>query len=395
MKSSHLFLICLLVIASAVGYILAVEKVPANIIEIRNSGDIILGVPSSAGLSGAKGEIFYSVVADGVNREVAPATFTVVEILDLTRVRVHIDLQNGQIQPSYSARILTSPAPAPPVPPPPADPAPAASTPPAAAPATAPAAAASPAASKIITVDEFLKDMVLVPQGPADIGVEKKDSEYWNETPAHKSTVGQFYIGKHEITVEQYDKFLKATGHSAPSNWKDTNPPKDSEHLPIVNVTFEDTQEYCEWALVRLPTEQEWEWAGRCGVYKLYPWGDKYKEKYANIEETKFDGPIQVGDMPKDLSKFGVWDLSGNVSEWTASIYKAYPGNTHPEPEYNQNLRVVRGGAFSADKKYSRLVFRAAVKDDYKACDLGFRVAISVDAVDELVRKGLLRATGE
>ena len=99
--------------------------------------------------------------------------------------------------------------------------------------------------------------------------------------------------------------------------------------------------------------------------------------------------------MPKDLSKFGVWDLSGNVSEWTASIYKAYPGNAHPEPEYDESLRVVRGGAFSAEKKYSRLVFRAAVKDDYKACDLGFRVAISVDAVDELVRKGLLRASGE
>ena len=385
MRLTHLLLISLLVIASTGAGLLAVEKVPANIIEIRNSGDVVLGVPSSAGLSGAKGEIFYSVVANGVNREVVPATFTVVEILDLTRVRARIDLQNGQIQPSFSARILTSPAPTAPVPPPPP-----------AAQAPAPASSAPPATVRIKTVNEFLADMILVPSGPADIGVDKNDSKYWNETPAHRAPVGEFYIGKFEITVEKYREFLEKTHHEVPSNWKDSKPPAGTDdHHPIVNITYEDTQEYCEWALVRLPTEEEWEWAGRCGVYKFYPWGDKYKDKHANIEESKFDGPIPVGDMPKDLSKFGVWDLAGNVSEWTASIYKAYPGNSHPEPEYDQKLRVVRGGAFSAEKKYSRLVFRAAVKDDYKACDLGFRVAISVDAVDELVRKGLLRATGE
>ena len=371
MKSQHLLLICLLAIASAGGCLMAVEKVPANIVEIRNSGDIVLGVPSSAGLSGAKGEIFYSVVADGVSREGVPATCTVVEILDLTRVRVRIDLQNGQIQPSYSARILTSPPPTAPAPPP------------------------APAASRVMTVNEFLADKILIPKGPADIGVDKKDCKYWNETPAHRAPVGEFYIGKYEVTVKQYREFLEKTRHAVPSNWKDSRPPAGTDHHPIVNITYDDAQEYCDWAMVRLPSEEEWEWAGRCGVYKFYPWGDKYKEKYSNIEETKFDGPIPVGDMPKDLSKFGVWDLAGNVSEWTASAYKAYPGNTHPEPEYNQDLRVVRGGNFSADKKYSRLVFRAAVKNDYKACDLGFRVAISVEAVDELVRKGLLRATGE
>jgi formylglycine-generating enzyme required for sulfatase activity len=373
------------------GILLAADSLPANILEIRSSGDLILGVPSSAGLFGMRGEIFYSVTANGVSREVVPAAFTVIEILDITRVLVHVDRQSGEIQPGYSARIQTPPSVAGP-PPPPAAP----STPPPAA-APAPAAAAGPAshASKPLTINQFLADMVQVPDGRADIGVDKSDCKYWNETPAHRIGIQSFYIDKHEVTVEEYIQFLKDTDHLPPSNWQDGHPPPGTEHLPVVNITYQDALDYCRWAHKRLPSEEEWEYTGRAGLYKFFPWGNRYIKNYSNIADLDLNGPVPVEGMVKDLSHFGAFDLAGNVSEWTSSEYLPYPGNTHSEPEYQQKLRVVRGGSFSAEEKFCRLVFRAAVDPDYKACDLGFRTAISQTELDELVRQGIVLAGGE
>jgi len=110
--------------------------------------------------------------------------------------------------------------------------------------------------------------MVLVPAGEFTMG----SNEAVEEKPVHQVSLDAYYMDRYQVTVEQYAKFLEATSHEAPQEWKHMNQPPHQKH-PVVMVDWSNANTYCHWAEKRLPTEAEWEKAARGTDGRMYPWG--------------------------------------------------------------------------------------------------------------------------
>ncbi|HKQ38430.1 MAG TPA: formylglycine-generating enzyme family protein [Verrucomicrobiae bacterium] len=198
--------------------------------------------------------------------------------------------------------------------------------------------------SEIISKDSSI--MILIPAGSFQMGSTNQP----DESPERKVNVPSFYIDTYEVTGEQYDNFLQATGHRPPLDWADGKlPPKLRKH-PVVNVTWNDATAYAKWAGKRLPTEAEWEKACRGSDGLVYPWGNAGEGKKAASgadarDKTHPEGrTFPVGSFPDDVSPYGVMDMAGNAWEWTADWYKPYPGNDQFEVEFGSKYKVIRGG---------------------------------------------------
>lgn len=183
-------------------------------------------------------------------------------------------------------------------------------------------------------------DMVLVAGGECVIGSLDGEAD---ETPPRRVHLAAFYIDKFEVTQAQYGKFVAATGRKPPIDWPNGQfSPKLSKH-PVVNVTLADAEAYAKWAGKRLPTELEWEKAARGSDGRLYPWGNSTTNRSAWGEWGK-ERTWPVGSFTNDVSPCGALDMGGNVWEWTASWYDAYPGNRDLDLAYGKKYRVIRGG---------------------------------------------------
>lgn len=203
-----------------------------------------------------------------------------------------------------------------------------------------------------------------------------------NEVPRHKVDVKAFYIDTYEVTKDQYQKFIQETGRPAPDDWEDGSYPPGTGNHPVIFVTWEDADAYCKWAGKRLPTEEEWEKTARWETDRkkpiayFFPWGDSFRRGKAN---TASGGPrkvMPVGSYEDGKSPYGVYDMCGNVKEWTASWYKDYPGNPFKDVfTTGEKVKVARGGSWRS-KKYDtlgscRFKYSLTHADD----DLGFRCA--------------------
>jgi len=200
-----------------------------------------------------------------------------------------------------------------------------------------------------------------------------RDNGEADEKPAHPVTVAPFFIDLTEVTNEQYQKFVEATGRPAPPVWQGNHFPVDANKVPVTDVTWEDAKAYAAWVGdgKRLPTEYEWEFAARGTDGRIYPWGSEWA---AGLSNSKSDDKekqrlIEVGQFPKGSSPFGLLDMSGNAWEWTASEFKEYPGG----PQYNppagfKNLKVIRGGSFDSLPGFATATFRypwPATREDW------------------------------
>jgi formylglycine-generating enzyme required for sulfatase activity len=190
-------------------------------------------------------------------------------------------------------------------------------------------------------------EMVLVPAGPFLMGSTDGEPD---ERPVHTVSVAAFYIDRYEVTHAQYAMFLQAKGHKPPIDWSGGKMPSGREKYPVVNVTWADADAYARWAGKRLPTEAEWEKAARGTDGRIYPWGNDASKKSAAGKDAqdprRREGrTFAVGSFPDDVSPSGAMDMAGNVWEWTADWYNAYPGNLNLELEYGHKYRVIRGGA--------------------------------------------------
>ena len=192
------------------------------------------------------------------------------------------------------------------------------------------------------------------------------------EGPAHKVTVKPFLLDRYEVTNELYAQFVRQTRYNPPLGWRGNNYPIGDAQLPVSNVTWHDANNYCTWAGKRLPTEEEWEFAARGGEKRLYPYGDEWKPRYSNAAETGLKKPQAVGSYPDGVSPFGIFDMAGNVAEWTASDYRPYPNSKAPADENN---KVVRGGGFKAAAKEQTATDRFFNKPGVAGEQYGFRCA--------------------
>ena len=251
---------------------------------------------------------------------------------------------------------------------------------------------------------------VYIPAGPFLMGSTEKDGKVGvfvgvDEVPQHKVKMPGYYIDKYEVTTTQYKKFLDATGHEPPGDkhhpevypWKKEGgvPPELADH-PVIYVSWFDAEAYCKWAGKRLPTEAEWEKAARGTDGRIWPWGNTFDPAKANVREywlvvynrekdtgtiqkRDYSGTMSVGSFPQGVSPYGVYDMTGNVAEWTASWYKAYPGSPieGERKAFGEVVRVFRGGSSVLEGNlYGRAAHRTqATIPEKKHRSLGFRCA--------------------
>lgn len=179
-----------------------------------------------------------------------------------------------------------------------------------------------------------------------DVGVD--------EIPRHTVRLKGFYMDKYEVTNARYKEFVDATGHRTPDNpthpydfyiWEGGIYPEGMEDYPAVLVSYEDALAYCKWMGKRLPTEEEWEKACRDEDGRKWPWGDGFEPTWTNTRDLELKRTSPAGAFPKDLSPYGVYDMGGNVREWTDSWYKPYPGSTLKRRAFGETARVLKGGS--------------------------------------------------
>jgi formylglycine-generating enzyme required for sulfatase activity len=210
--------------------------------------------------------------------------------------------------------------------------------------------------------------MVYVPGVTFQMGRDDGD-EF--ERPAHAVTVAPFFLDRTEVTNDQYQEFVKQTGHRAPLHWKKGSYPEGTGRLPVVNVSWQDASEYARWAGKRLPTEEEWEFAARGTDSRLYPWGAEWNPNLANTEETSRQRLVEVGSYSAGASPYGALDLCGNVWEWTASDLAKY---TTGQPE-TADIKVIRGGSADTPRDVATATYRGAVQPGKRYDKTGFRCA--------------------
>jgi serine/threonine protein kinase len=183
--------------------------------------------------------------------------------------------------------------------------------------------------------------MVAIPAGQYTIGGGTSGFA----APAHQDSVAAFHIDKHEVTVGEYDEFVKA-GRVPAAPWGATMP---SPNLPVTRVGWSEAMSYCAWRHPdggRLPREVEWEAAARGPSGFAYPWGNEPRAGAAYTASFAAGAPTQVGVLHAGATQSGIYDLIGNVWEWTASPLGAYPGGA-VLPDSLSRYRVIRGGAFN------------------------------------------------
>jgi formylglycine-generating enzyme required for sulfatase activity len=226
----------------------------------------------------------------------------------------------------------------------------------------------------------------MVKAGTYTVGREDGDPM---EAPGHPVTLGAYFIDRTEVTNADYAKFVEATKHEPPVNWKSGSFPVGRGDFPVTGVSWQDAADYAAWAGKRLPTEAEWEAAARGSDARKYPWGNGWQSGFANIglrtaekvEADKYPSGIgEVGKYPQGASPSGTLDMIGNVWEWVADEISLYPGSsaTLPAPtdEASGPLRVIRGGAYDGDQKHDAS-YRGFLDGSLPYPKVGFRCAKS------------------
>lgn len=230
--------------------------------------------------------------------------------------------------------------------------------------------------------------MVVIPAGEFQMGRTRTTADdktnmrphiLLDDRPVHSVWIEAFYLDTHEVTNEQYSRFVKATHRLAPYHWKNGSFPEKVARFPVFNVSWDDAAAYCSWAGGRLPTEAEWERAARGGKSELdFPWGEKADEKLGRFAAAE---PGPVGEYPPN--GFGLYDMAGGVSEWCQDwfdrlYYKSTPAKNPHGPETGA-YKVIRGGAWSDEAARVTVFFRNWVSPSQRTPNLGFRCARSAE----------------
>jgi formylglycine-generating enzyme required for sulfatase activity len=205
-----------------------------------------------------------------------------------------------------------------------------------------------------------------------------------SEGPLHAVYLRAFWIDRTEITNAMYAACVKAgacrpPGESHSKTRADYYDEPGFDDYPVIYVSWQDAQGYCHWAGRRLPSEAEWEKAGRGTQARLYPWGETPPgARTANFDNQVGD-TIRVGSLLAGASPYGALDIAGNVSEWTADWYGAgyyrlseYSNPTGPD---SGEFRVLRGGSWFNPARAMRAAFRLWNYPDLRSDTVGFRCA--------------------
>jgi sulfatase modifying factor 1 len=311
------------------------------------------------------------------------------------------------------------------------------------------------------------KHMAWIPGGTFQMG---SDAFYLEERPVHTVAVDSFWMDEHPVTNAEFRRFVKATSYVTVAervpnpadypgadpallvpgslvfrkppyrvslddyrawwayvpraNWQRPEGPGSTLHgrerHPVVHVAYEDARAYAAWAGKALPTEAEWEFAARGGLESAtYAWGDELAPKgrwrantwqgefpWQNLNEDGYEGTSPVGAFPPN--GYGLYDLAGNVWEWTADYYTPrHPDEPAPaccapsavrrnprvespeqsyalgQPDGHLARMVIKGGSHLCAPNYClryRPAARQAETVETSTSHIGFRCIVRVDA---------------
>ncbi len=246
------------------------------------------------------------------------------------------------------------------------------------------------------------------------------DVGYDDERPAHRVVISPFYMDSTEVTNTEFASFVEATGYETDAekrgsswvykkgltDWEDIKGADwrhplgpdstiaDKMSHPVVNVSWNDATAYARWAGKRLPTEAEWEYSARGGREgEIYPWGNRLSPEgkpLANFWQGAWPANNKLEDgyyYTAPVASFapngyGLFDMIGNVWEWTADwyeedYYKHSPAKDPRGPDSGE-LRVARGGSWFCSENYCgayRVGFRGRSPQDASFNNVGFRCA--------------------
>jgi len=225
------------------------------------------------------------------------------------------------------------------------------------------------------------ENFVQLPRGSFLMGSEHRV----NEMPVHEVSIDyDILMSKYQVTVEDYMLYAQATGVEVPSD-KHTHLGVD---VPVRRLTWLDAVAYCKWIsqregkMVRLPTEAEWEYACRAGSTEAYFFGhdEKFLDKYAWYKENSERVTHNVGT--KKPNAWGLYDMYGNVWEWTLDRYSENYEQTprdgsHHKVQSDQGMSL-RGGAWSAKAENCRSARRINLGASSRNYFVGFRVVVEL-----------------
>ena len=226
---------------------------------------------------------------------------------------------------------------------------------------------------------------VRIEPGEFQMGATPGDADAdTDEQPRHRVRITKaFWLGETPVTVAAYKRFVGERPQFKMAPAPDFNPDWSKPDHPVVRVTWDEAKAYCEWAGGAgggLPTEAQWEYAARGGKDGLkYPWGDQITPENANYILSKWKGTSPVRSDPPNA--WGLYDMAGNVWEWTADWYdKDYYGTLpqdkpadDPRGPQSGTMRVLRGGSFDDGSGDLRAASRVRGVPDDRSLNIGFR----------------------
>lgn len=244
----------------------------------------------------------------------------------------------------------------------------------------------------VVSHSGFVPEMIEIRGGIFNMGSpDSEKGQFYNER-LHVVQIDDFWIGKTEVTFAQYDVFAEKTGRNKPDDqgWGRVN-------RPVINISWYDAVAYTEWLSqetgqpYRLPTEAEWEYAARAGTKTPFSFGETINPEQINYSERFSYDWTQKGIFRKQTlevqsfpaNRWGLYEMHGNVWEWTCSSYdKAYGGDeqhcassqTNTQRKYTP--RVVRGGSWDDRGRFVRSAMRDGYVPGYRRSTLGLRVAL-------------------
>ncbi len=233
--------------------------------------------------------------------------------------------------------------------------------------------------------------MVMIPAGGFWMGSSETETGRNDNEHRHRVLIARpFAIGQYAVTFDEYDHFCTAIARQKPEDrsWGRGN-------QPVINVNWYDAVEYAEWLSARtgqayrLPTEAEWEYAARAGAETAFWWGDSITTDQANYDGNYTCGPhgrkgiYRKQTVPVDQfqpNPWGLYQVHGNVWEWTASCYdRNYDGTEMRFAGKNESgARVLRGGSWGYGPTAVRSATRYRAPPALGNNDRGFRIARSL-----------------
>lgn len=258
-----------------------------------------------------------------------------------------------------------------------------------------------------------------IPAGPFLMGTDKgKDRNASDdEVPKHQVVLPTYSVGSFPVTNAQYRPFVEGGGYDNPQYWTEKSwawrekegifspefwddPTWNGANQPVVGVSWHEATAFAHWLTiqlrnasllteqmtVRLLTEAEWEKAARGNNGLVYSWGNEWDPERANTEESGIGRTTAVGIYPAGASPYGCLDMSGNVWEWTQSLWGQQDSNSDFRYPYNpddgrENLdaegkRITRGGSWASPSIQARVTFRGVADPQTRNPMIGFRVGV-------------------